>query len=250
MPSCALSYRRLKKICQERGALLFGVADIDSLKGEFEFSGQVIEGLNRAVCLGVALSDPVLSEIITEPTKIYYHHYRTANMFLDQLSFFVHQWILGQGFKSLPVAASQITDWRFQRAHLSHKKVAVKAGLGWIGRNNLLVTKRFGSRIRLSTILTDMPLPPDQAQDFGCADCFLCVESCPVGAIKKNPVDFDHEGCFEKLKSFQKQNIVGQYICGICVNACSPRPDKEVKKAKKASGHRRRGQAQRSAGSF
>ena len=48
----------------------------------------------------------------------------------------------------------------------------------------------------------------------------FCAEACPVGAIREAPADFKHLVCFEKLKSFQQQQIVGQYVCGVCVKAC------------------------------
>ncbi|HAJ57247.1 MAG TPA: hypothetical protein DCL35_05700 [Candidatus Omnitrophica bacterium] len=214
------NYAELKGFAGAHGAGLFGVADISGVKGEFELSGSVKSIVDRAVCFGVGLSSLVLSEIETQPTKLYFHHYRTANMFLDQLAFAVAAWIEKKGFSALPVAASQITDWHAQKAHLSHKKIGHLAGLGWIGRNNLLVSKEFGAQFRLTTVLTDMDLKSDVPVGDGCGGCFSCVEACPAGAIQEAQKDFKHLVCFERLKGFQRQNIVGQFICGICVKAC------------------------------
>ncbi|MEO0077238.1 MAG: 4Fe-4S binding protein, partial [candidate division WOR-3 bacterium] len=105
--------------------------------------------------------------------------------------------------------------------HLSHKRIGVAAGLGWIGRNNLLVHPQYGSQFRLVTILTDMPLATDTPLNSDCQDCRKCIEVCPAQAIKERPEDFDHMKCFEQLKEFQKKGYVGQYICGVCVKACS-----------------------------
>jgi epoxyqueuosine reductase QueG len=96
------------------------------------------------------------------------------------------------------------------------------AGLGWIGRNNLLVHPEFGCQFRLATVLTDMPLEPDQPLDRDCGGCFKCLAACPAAAIRPNPKDFDHLACFEKLKEFRRSGIVGQFICGVCVKACRP----------------------------
>ena len=85
------------------------------------------------------------------------------NFFLDRGALLVADRIQKSGFRSLAVAASQIVDWDKQRAHLSHKHVGRAAGLGWFGRNNLLVNPELGSRFRLVTVLTDMPLEPDRA---------------------------------------------------------------------------------------
>lgn len=215
-----INYRRLKAEARRLGAELFGVADISAIKSEIELPLSSLAGFNRAICLGVGLSGAVLNTINDAPNKIYFHHYRTANALFDQLAFRLVNIIQFCGFDALSIPASQILDWQKQTAHLSHKKFATLAGLGWIGRNNLLVNKRLGSQFRLVTILTDMPLAVDRQEERGCGECRDCIAVCPVGAIKEKKEDFDHIRCFEKLKEFQKSGLVGQYICGICVKAC------------------------------
>ncbi|MFA5157350.1 MAG: hypothetical protein WC532_08245 [Candidatus Omnitrophota bacterium] len=214
------NYLSLKKFCLEAGADLFGVADIKAVRDEFMLSKEGREKLSRAVCIAARLSPAVLEEIKDAPTRLYFHHYKTANAFLDQLAFKTASFIQKKGFLAIPIPASQIVDWQKQTAHLSHKKISLLAGLGWIGRNNLLVNKRLGSRMRLATILTDMPLKTDKPTKDNCGNCRLCLKLCPAGAIKDDPADFDHIKCFEKLKEFQKQRLVDQYVCGVCVNAC------------------------------
>jgi len=210
----------IKKICLDEGADLFGVADIGSVSQDFLFSDSFKKKIKCAICLGVRVSEAILEEIEDQPTKIYFHHYRTVNMFLDQLALKIAIKIQRKGNLAIPVAASQIVDWQKQDAHLSHKKIGILAGLGWIGRNNLLVNEKLGSQFRLVTILTDLELKPDKVLEKDCGNCRLCVEVCPVGAIKDRPEEFDHMKCFDKLKEFQKQKVVSQYICGICVKAC------------------------------
>jgi epoxyqueuosine reductase QueG len=65
-----------------------------------------------------------------------------------------------------------------------------------------------------------MPLKADKPVTDNCKNCRLCVSACPAGAIKERAEEFDHIRCFEKLKEFQKQRLVDQYVCGVCVNAC------------------------------
>jgi len=214
------NYIGLKKYCIDSGADLFGVAGIQPIKGEFSLSANTLEKFNKAVCLGARLSQSVLAEISDAPTRLYFHHYKTVNMSLDQMALKVCNYIQKKSFQALPIPASLILDWQNQKAHLSHKKIGYLAGLGWIGRNNLLVNKHFGSQFRLVTILTDMPLKIDKPVKDDCKGCKLCVNMCPVGAIKEDPLGFDYFKCFEKLKEFQKQRLVDQYICGVCVNAC------------------------------
>ncbi|MDD5027490.1 MAG: hypothetical protein PHV58_03230 [Candidatus Omnitrophica bacterium] len=214
------NYASLKKFCLDQGIDLFGVADIRKVKKDFQLSENSLVGLDKAVCLGLRLSGSILGEISLAPTRLYFHHYRTVNACLDQIALKAANFIQRKGFSALPIPASIILDWENQRAHLSHKQVGVLAGLGWIGRNNLLVNRRLGSQFRLSSILTDMPLKLDKPLKDDCASCRLCVKICPAQAIKDNPQDFEHIRCFEKLKEFQKQKLVDQYICGVCVNVC------------------------------
>lgn len=214
------NYQELKKFCLDWGADLFGVADIREIRQEFNLSKTVTQDLDKAICLGVRLSKKILDDIQDAPTKLYFHHYKTANYFLDQLAFRVTNWIQRKGALALPIPASQIVDWQKQNAHLSHKKIGVLAGLGWIGRNNLLVNPKLGAQFRLVTVLTNLKINTDKPIDMDCRDCYDCIEVCPVNAIQEKKEDFKFLVCFEKLKEFQKANIVSQYICGICVKVC------------------------------
>lgn len=214
------NYRRLKKLSGQMGIDLFGVAEIGELKEQFSFGAGVSRPLAYACCMGVRVSSSVLEEIMDAPTRLYFHHYRTINMFLDQAALRVAQAVHRQGYRALPVPASQILDWQKQRAHLSHKELAARAGLGWIGRNNLLVHPRFGAQLRLVTVLTDLPLPADRPLAGGCGACRLCMKHCPAQAIGERREDFNHLACYDKLKEFQRKRLVDQYICGICVRHC------------------------------
>lgn len=111
---------------------------------------------------------------------------------------------------------------------LPQKTLATLSGLGWIGRSTLLVSPRFGPRLRLGTLLTDMPLETDtpivQSQ---CEDCRACVDACPVDAIKGNPwsqITPRHEllelsRCYNHLWS-AKATLGRRQTCGVCLKIC------------------------------
>jgi epoxyqueuosine reductase len=215
----------LREYAFSLGFSLFGVADIESNRGEFLLSDPTKAKFPFAISLGKRAVDAVLDDIDDKPTPLYFHHYRQLNYFLDRGALLVASHIQELGYQALPIAASQIVDWENQRGHVSHKKIGMMAGLGWIGRNNLLVNGECGSRFRLVTVLTDMPLEPGSPVALGCGTCRACIAPCPAGAIKERPEDFDHRACYAKLDEWRKAHVVSQHICGVCVKACKgPKP--------------------------
>jgi epoxyqueuosine reductase len=105
---------------------------------------------------------------------------------------------------------------------------AVLSGLGWIGRNSMLITRRNGSFLFLAEIITDIELEYDRS--FGgnyCGDCTRCVDACPTGAITDFTIDANR--CISYLtielkdevspapKGAYKEWIFG---CDICQDVC------------------------------
>ncbi len=214
-------HQLLKNFALKEGASLFGVAETSAVKDKFHLlSPKALQGLERAILVAFHLSDRVLEDVVEGPTKLYFFHYQRVNMLLDELALKINNFIQSKGWEALPIPASQLVDWEKQLAHISHKHVAVQAGIGWIGRNNLLISPQFGARVRLITVLTNMPLQADQPAVFGCGDCYACLTSCPSQSIKKDPKDFDHIGCYHQIKALVKAAGISQNICGLCVKAC------------------------------
>jgi len=212
-----LNYDKLKKISSDLGLKVFGVCDVNDIKDCVdEFLKQFIDEYKYAVCAGYNLSPNVIKTIIDKPNKIYFRHYKMINMMIDQAGVRIGNFIEEEGFKAIPIPASLILDWEMQTAHLNHKVAAYKAGLGWIGKNNLLVNPKYGSAVRYITILTDMPLKVDKPMENGCGNCAKCLSVCPVGALQGG---YNLEKCHEKLKEFAKKEHVG-LVCGLCVKAC------------------------------
>jgi epoxyqueuosine reductase QueG len=199
----------------------FGIADMSRYGEEITGIGDLTaRELPFAVSFGIVLSVGVLETLKDGPTQLYLHHYRQLNYRLDMIGYFLGRSIEREGFRAIPFAASQVIDWQSQRGHINHKKIGVMAGLGWIGRNNLLVHPLFGSQVRYNSVLTDMPLQVNRELDRDCSGCMACVAACPAGAIKTERFDFDHHGCYEMLNRFRKERNIGHHICGVCVKTC------------------------------
>jgi epoxyqueuosine reductase len=198
-----------------------GAADL-SLYGKeiLGFDDPILDRYTCAISFGLVISKNVLETISNGPTLFYQHHYRQINYRLDMIAYLVAREIEQKGFKALPFAASQMIDWQNQKAHISHKRIGEIAGIGWIGRNNLLVHPVFGAHVRYNTVLTDMPLEAGEPLETGCDTCTACMQACPADAIKAEQELFDHKGCFAMLKRFKNERGLGHHICGICVRAC------------------------------
>jgi epoxyqueuosine reductase len=184
---------------------------------------EVAASLDHAIVLGIRLSGEVLATIAGAPNWTYYHHYRTVNFALDQAALFCAGECRRRGYRALPVPASQVMDWDRLLGHLSHRELGALAGIGWRGRNNLLVHPEFGSQVRYASILTDAPLPDcglEIGAERGCGDCCACVSVCPAGAIKMDPLAFDLDRCTAQVRRFSRSEKLNALICGICVQAC------------------------------
>ena len=213
--------KKIKTLCHQWGGSLFGVADLRTFKKEeILLPPSLMDKLSYGISVGFHLSDAILEEIQNQPTPLYFHHYQRVNILLDTIGLIVASAIQGLGYQAMPIPASQIVDWKTQKGHLSHKHVASAAGLGWIGRNNLLVNDAFGSRIRLVTVLTDLPLVISPPSIKDCGSCLNCLSVCPAGAIKVRQEEFDHLRCYEQLRTFAKTLHFSHNICGVCVKAC------------------------------
>jgi epoxyqueuosine reductase QueG len=214
----------LHKLCESRGAIGFGVCRLADIRtDDFLLPAAVLARMPLAISVAMRVSPDVLDTLEDHPNQIYEHHYRQVNFALDRLTLELANRVAGLGGRALPIAASQLVDWENQRGHLSHKRVAVAAGLGWLGRNNLLVTPTHGAQVRLVTVLTDLEMAPDLPLRQDCGSCRRCMAVCPCGAVGETAAGFRHQECFAQLKEFQRRRLVSQYICGLCVRACAGR---------------------------
>jgi epoxyqueuosine reductase len=214
------NYNTLKSLADRLGADLFGVASTDKLMRyiDNELKPSAAK-LPYTISIAVRLQRAVLESLINRPNDIYKTHYRQVNATLDNITQEVARHIQQAGHQAIPIAASFILDWKRQNAHISHRHAALEAGLGFWGKNNLLIHPEYGAGIRLASILTDMPLKLDSPIANDCDGCLACMAACPAEAISEN--GFDFEKCYEQIKRFCNENNYNLMVCGLCLKACT-----------------------------
>ncbi|GAB6146923.1 4Fe-4S double cluster binding domain-containing protein [Desulfocicer niacini] len=182
----------------------------------------------RAISFAIPMNPDIMAGIQNGPDQDYADEYDKVNKRINALSNALASELKKRGFQSLVLAASVRTDTVNIKGDFPHKTAATRAGLGWIGRNCQLVTRKFGPWVRLGTVFTDMALPcgPSMEKNF-CGTCTICVDACPAKALKGNSWSpglarealLDVLACdqWKKEHYFQYHN---GHNCGICSAVC------------------------------
>lgn len=234
---------------QDLGANLFGVTDLTAdTQWIRENYGDLCASFPRAISVAIFFPREIIQEQAIGPTRSYSYFYSAINRQLDLIGFRLSNMLQQKGFRSYPVPTS---DYRQSRlapglqeqvaskgpeglekistelmGMFSHRFAASHAGLGWIGKSCHLINPEVGPRLRLTTILTDAPLLPDQPLANRCGSCTRCRDACPVHAIQGVPfspgdapsVRFDKETCDHFLEDMA--SVFGKHTCAKCLAAC------------------------------
>jgi len=213
--------REIRRIALAGGASHIGVADVTRVHevwpASFEECGPLLTGIS--IC--VPEEDDLLDDLPGTDDS-----YRTSH-YLAKI-----KGALGIG----DAIAALLQENGYEAHRLSHppshertglfKAVARLAGLGWIGKNRLLVTPEQGPRVALAAVLTDAPLRPTakEPMENRCGDCTLCIDVCPVRAFEREPFgETDSMEGFDTRMCALNRGTVNPTVwggCGLCMKVC------------------------------
>jgi len=209
------------------GASLVGFANLR------EIDPNVRDDFPFGVIIGVGLNPNIILEIDEGPTKAYVEECQRADIHLNTLGQATDQFLRQRGHKAQPRTTTGAEYPDTLTTRLPHKTVATRAGLGWVGKNALLVTSEFGSAIRLGSILTDAELAGGTPiNESRCKDCTACVDICPAQALsgKQWHVGVERDSLVDAFTCRKTAHdlltmrtgggITGRTFCGLCIVAC------------------------------
>ncbi len=215
----------IKKQLMGLGADMVGIGDLSMIPSE------VRKNMPFGISIAIAYSPQDIQGIGEGPTEEYYRAYMRINDKLDSIITEGADYLKKIGYEAIAQTIEEVAkvETKYDSV-LPHKTVATRAGMGWIGKNALLVTKKYGSAIRISSILTNAPLTADiPIDESNCKECRKCVEKCPGEAVKglnwsvrtgRNEL-FDPVRCRAKARELSWSRIGREIsLCGKCILLC------------------------------
>lgn len=212
----------IKKYLYCCGADLIGIGDMSKVENcKFKIG----------IAIAVALPKNIITDLQKAPTKEYYNLYYSVNKKLNGIVMTGEDFLKKKGFEAYAQTTERVEITQDKFSKLPHKTVATRGGLGWIGKNCLLVTPQYGSAIRISSLLTNAPLICDEpVNQSHCGTCNQCVINCPAQALKGNlwtvgiqrEEIVDIEKCYKKqVEIMLKSTGIETDLCGKCFAVCT-----------------------------
>jgi len=165
-----------------RGATIVKAVDISML------SANENRGYSVAILIGIILSPSYIFRLSKE-NIIDHSEFGEKEHLTHELAEWTADFIIAKGYKAFALSDRNLIHGFFDKTtktcSLPHKKIAILAGLGWIGKNNLLVTQEYGSALCMCTVLTNTPLSTENRPIImpKCGECTVCKDICPAGVI-------------------------------------------------------------------
>ncbi len=180
------------------------------------------------ICIGVPYRNPVIDYINDKQNgdpdyrlwNEYAKEYDRINQVLNRMSVSIASHFNGIPLKS--TIGGEIGDIDHVHEYfpmvISHRVVAENSGIGWRGKNQLIIHEKFSCAIRFTSIIVHVPLIHGEKMESKCGDCKACEDAC--GYIRHREVLPDYRENCRKYILFLKSKGIEKDICGKCIKAC------------------------------
>ncbi len=215
----------MREMLTKWGADLVGFAPVDRfdrypLETRPTFS---FPEARSVIVIGIQMVDPLMDLWLHAPPTTGVGRASTGRSFEDEIlkaigyRFVLSMYRRGFSARLLPYGPTPDDD---KKGFIYLKEAAVLAGLGVIGKNNLLLTPEFGPRVRLRAIAIGKELPPSRVftENPWCEECDRCITACPVNALDGGK--YDREKCM--TSPFHKRSLSpgAELWCTRCSCVC------------------------------
>jgi epoxyqueuosine reductase len=169
-----------------------------------------------------------------ERWNVYAMEYRRLNDALDETAARLADETGGAALPAtvMGVASEIVQVEDYYSMAVSHRVAAEQSGIGWRGKNELIVNPKYSCAIRLASVVTDFALERTAPTKMECGDCRACLDACPILGSKDRLENY-REQCRRYMVSLDLDGDV----CGICVKACVNSPVFTSSKGLESSEH-------------
>ena len=213
---------KIKEIVNQFGADVCGIANIERFENAPEgfHPSDILSDAKSVIVFGKQFPKGTFISKSNSPYTLVRNQLIQE---IDNLSLKLSYKIEDTGKNAVPVPSSEPYEyWDAEIMHgrgiISLKHSAELAGLGNIGKNTLLINKKFGNRLWLGGVITNLELEPDRKTESICIEnCQICIDACPQSAL--DGITIDQKKC--RNICFTSTNGGGWLIaCNLCRTEC------------------------------
>jgi epoxyqueuosine reductase QueG len=217
-----MNSQQIKQIAMELGADLCGIASEERFSGAPEgFRPRDIYSKCKSVAV---FAKRVPSESLYAENIISYTHINNLVMQeTDRTALSISLALQDKGIPNVMIPTDDPLEYwepenQYARGILSLRHAGYLSGLGYLGKNTLLINPRYGNMLQIGAVLLGIVLEPDKILDTRCPDgCRLCIDNCPAGALDGTTVI---QKLCRPLSNFKTEKGYTLKKCYRCRNVC------------------------------